>query len=397
MIERLKDNFNKWRCRVYKRKHDKAQQKYSKYAEKCKNRELQIQELETETGQEKAWQERYIKSKAYMSIVLGLMMLILTFCLSYICETSSWDVKLKALCAAAVTGFNSVFSIVIGIGISTLVLDFFSYIRYTRNRIKEIMLDKNYIETLSDKEKRRMIESAEQSLYFKNGEFADNSLYANIKELIIPLIEENYYKQYKVHVDCYVDENRGVITKRVHKIMDIMCISDKKDFKIPFSTYLLRQEGFSERDLYKINEFIFDGNNITEDIAEHIVNNTVDNEEDIEDIRFTVDYSFKLKKGLNRIEIKTETVVPIADNTYSHTITIPCRRYSINFTVHNENYDVLGFAFAFDDEEHKDDISKIIYRDKYDECFKIRFEDWTLPGDGVVFVINKKDDKIKKA
>lgn len=259
------------------------------------------------------------------------------------------------------------------------------------------MLDKNYIETLSDKEKRRMIESAEQSLYFKNGEFADNSLYANIKELIIPLIEENYYKQYKVHVDCYVDENRGVITKRVHKIMDIMCISDKKDFKIPFSTYLLRQEGFSERDLYKINEFIFDGNNITEDIAEHIVNNTVDNEEDIEDIRFTVDYSFKLKKGLNRIEIKTETVVPIADNTYSHTITIPCRRYSINFTVHNENYDVLGFAFAFDDEEHKDDISKIIYRDKYDECFKIRFEDWTLPGDGVVFVINKKDDKIKKA
>ena len=66
--------------------------------------------------------------------------------------------------------------------------------------------------------------SAEHSLYFKNGEVTDNSLYANIKELIIPLIEENYFRQYKVHVDCYVDEKEKVIVKKVHKIMDIVRI-----------------------------------------------------------------------------------------------------------------------------------------------------------------------------
>ena len=39
------------------------------------------------------------------------------------------------------------------------------------------MLDKKYIETLSDKEKRKMIETAEKSLYFKNGETYPNTLY----------------------------------------------------------------------------------------------------------------------------------------------------------------------------------------------------------------------------
>ena len=107
-------------------------------------------------------------------------------------------------------------------------------------------------------------------------------------------------------------------------------------------------------------------------------------------MKFSVEHVFELKKGLNRIEIRTETVVPLHDNTYAHTITIPCQRYSINYSVHNSKYEVLGYGFAFDDEKHKNDIDRIIYKDKYEDCFKIRFENWTLPGDGVVFLINKK-------
>lgn len=390
MIDEIKNRYYKQKCLAYEKQQEKIKKKYNKVSKKCKDREVQLLELETEAGQEKAWQEKYIKSKAYMAIFFGGLMLILTFFLSYACEISSWSSNQKAFCMAAVTALNSVFSIVIGIGISTLVLDFFSYIKYTRNRIKEIMLDKRYIETLSEKEKLKMIECAERSLYFKDGEVIDNSLYANIKHLIIPLIQENYFKQYKVHVDCYVDEKSKVITKKVHKIMDIVCVHDKCDFKVPFSTYLMKIDGIDDEELYKVTECVFGGENVTENICNQISKVNVMGDEDLEDIKFTIDYDFALKKGLNRIEIRIETKVPISDNTYGHTITIPCRRYSINFTIHNTQYDVLGFGFAFDDEKHKDSIDRLIYRDKYDECYKIRFEDWTLPGDGVLFVINKK-------
>lgn len=383
-----------WRYKVNVNKRQKIDKKCSKYQKKYQFYEEKTVELSTEEGQEKAWQEKYIKSKAYTAVIIGVTVLVVTFLLSYVCELSEWNETIKAFCGTIITALNSVCSIIIGIGISTLVLDFFSYVKYTRNRIKEIMIDKKYIETLSSDEKRKMIESAEHSLYFRNGEVIDNSLYANIKELIIPLIEENYFKQYKVHVDCYVNEEEGTIIKKVHKIMDIMRIG-KENFRIPFSTYMYKIPGKDNKELYKITKCICDGEDLTATISEKIKHDNVnvgDEEEDME-IKFNVDHDFKLKMGLNRIEVCTETIVPIRDNVYAHTLAIPCQRYSSNYSVHSADYEVMGYGFAFDDQKHKDKIERVIYKDKYDDCFKIRFENWTLPGDGVVFMINKKKSK----
>ena len=389
----IKQKYYDWITVKQLKKVEKQNKKYLTYVAKSRYNAKELEEYETEDGREKVWQEQYIKTKAVITIILGTLMLAITFLLTYLCEVSEWNSKVKALCNSIITMSNSVFGILLGIGISTLVLDFFSYIKYTRNRIKEIMLEKAYIETLSSKEKRRLIEKAEHSLYFRDGEVIDNSLYANIKNLIIPLIEDNYYKQYKVHVDCYIDEMRRFIVKRSHKIMDVMCIGTE-NFEIPFSTYMEKIVDVKEEDLYKVIECIFNGENITKEVQEKTAPVAIEGVE-VSKVKFTIDYKFKLKKGLNRIEIRTETVVPISDNTYSHTITIPCQRYSINFSLHNENYEVLGFGFAFDDESHKDDIDKIIYTNKYDDCVKIRFENWTLPGDGVVFVVNRKADSQK--
>lgn len=386
-----KKHYYSWQCKHLKKRQKRLEKRYGKYQAKCDARECELIELETESGREKAWQEKYIKSKAYGAIIVGIVMLIMTFGLSYISNTKGFSNEKKALIQSIVTVLNSVFSIIIGIGISTLVLDFFSYIKYTRERIKEIMLDKAYIETLSDKEKKSIIETCEKSLYFKKGDLLDNSLYTNIKELIVPLIEENYYKQYKVHVDCYIDEKKKIITKKVHKIMDIECIEESEKFELPFSTYLTGIPGIEKEQLYQLKECTFNGKDYTEEIKKHIVSSETMNYNQTEDIKFSLNYEFEIRKGLNRIEIRVETKVPLSDNTYSHTITIPCKRYSANFSVHNDNYTVLGFAFAFDDEKHKDNTEKIIYRDKYDDCYKIRFENWTLPGDGVVFLVNPKE------
>lgn len=360
-----------------------------------KTRKIKDDFSQSKNSEEKRWQTRYIKWKAYLAIGIGVLVLIIAFLLSYICETSDWPETQKILCRTFITAINSIFSILIGIGISTIVLDFFSYIKYTRDRIKEIMLEKAYIETLSSEEKKKMINLCEKSLYFKRTEIPNDSLYINIKELIVPLIEENYYKQYKVHVDCYIDEDKGIIRKKVHKILDIECLADNSVFRMPFSTYLTKVDNVEDQELLIVSKCLHDGMDITDMIRKNIKMEAVEFP-NLEDVKFTIDYAFNLKKGLNRIEIRIETIVPIDDNTYAHTITIPCKRYSANFSLHNPNYDILGFAFAFDDERHKNNLEKVIYRDKYDDCFKIRFENWTLPGDGVVYIINKISDKTKE-
>lgn len=373
------------------KKRDRVNQKYNKYAEKHKMYIKEEVELQTEYGREKRWQEKQIKAKAYFAIIIGILVLIISSLISYYCDKiSTLSSEEKALWTVTSTALNSVVGIIVGIGISSLVLDFFSYIRYTRERIKEIMLDKKYIMTLSDDEKRNLIRNAEQSLYFRDGEVIDTSLYANIKQHIIPLIENNYYRQYKVHIDAYVDAENGVIKKRIHKIMDIMCINNDTDFKIPFSTYISKTDDVNSDPIYQVQECKYDNRDVTDEVVEKITMDDVNSPENNEQIRYGIDYIFKLKKGLNRIEVRTQTIVPISDNIYAHTITIPCQRYSINYSVHDASYDVQGYGFAFDDEKHKDDIDRIIYTDKYDDCVKVRFENWTLPGDGVVFILNKK-------
>ena len=164
-------------------------------------------------------------------------------------------------------------------------------------------------------------------------------------------------------------------------------MQSENNFKLPFSAYLSKIKGWENEELYKINSCKFNNQDITQEIK--IINEEVQEDEEIEDIRFIADYNFRLNPGLNKIEIKTKTIVPITDNIYAHTITIPCKRYSVNFTVHNLDYDVQGYAFAFENVS-KEKLEKLIYRDKYDNCYKIRFEDWTLPGDGTIFIINKK-------
>ena len=63
--------YNEWRYKVNCTKRTRIDKKCNRYQKKCQSYEERIIELTTEDRQEKAWQEKYIKSKAYMAIVIG--------------------------------------------------------------------------------------------------------------------------------------------------------------------------------------------------------------------------------------------------------------------------------------------------------------------------------------
>lgn len=292
---------------------------------------------------------------------------------------------------AVTTILNIVISMVVGIGVSTIVLDFFSYVQYTRERLKEIIIDKTFIKKLSDEEKKNVIYKAEESLYFKDGKLLPNSLYADVKKKITPLLESCYFREFDVTISCDVDEKNGVIRKEILKIMNIISNENDVEFKIPFSVYLRRPDCEEEEKAYEIISCLFRTKDVTasfKEAQEKIQIKSGERVSNNDDTKFSTNYGFKLKKGENLLELRTKTIVPISDNVYNHYFTLPCMKYTATFNINTDKYSVSGYGFALEDGAASEDNKKNVSYARIGRSLTIRIDEWALPGEGSMFIIN---------
>ena len=99
-----------------------------------------------------------IKNRTVMSLIISFLILVVNFFVHlYFLNYWKDSESLLSLAEILYSLFNSLTGVFIGISISSLALDFFSYIKYSQDRIKEVMIDKTYLNTLADEEKRRVI------------------------------------------------------------------------------------------------------------------------------------------------------------------------------------------------------------------------------------------------
>ena len=262
------------------------------------------------------------------------------------------------------------------------MLDFFSYIKYAQERIKEVVIDKDFLKTVNDDEKKKIISTLESSLYFKGEDIPPDSLYTNIKETVIPLLDMEYYEKYHTHIDCEIKD--GKIYKKIFNDFSIFSPKENSVYKLPFSVYFSLDDIEEIEAPYSFKNLCF--NDVPISISE---NDTVVNEiQDNADVRkksYTFQRSLNLKQGLNSVYYEITSVVDCSDNIYSRTITIPCKNYVVDFHIKNPDYCVKVHGFAID---VKDNV-KIKY---YANTCRIEFTDWVIPGDGFIFIINKKKE-----
>lgn len=97
--------------------------------------------------------KKVIKMRAANTIIISLLLLPLNV-LAYLFLKGIWKnhAVVVTIVETVYSLANSIIGVVFGLGISTLALDFFSYIKYAQERIKEVMLEKRYLDTLSDQE-----------------------------------------------------------------------------------------------------------------------------------------------------------------------------------------------------------------------------------------------------
>lgn len=384
---------------AYLRKREAANQKRLERCiiklNKSKNRNIRYQELLQEMSSEE-WQdnkirEKEIKSKAYYCILCGIICILISVILNIYCERTTVDGVKKMVIQSFLNVLNTVCSMLIGIGAGTLVLDFFSYVQYTKERLKEVIIEKDFIKRLSDDEKKNLIFRTEESLYFKDGKVLPNSLYADVKKKITPLLSSCYFSECNISISCEVDESKKVIRKEILKSMKIISNEDNETFQLPFVVYMRCADGEEKEPPYEILSCFFQDEEITDKFKEGQKREFI-KEQDGEvapdgNVQYKQDYKFKLKRGENRIELRMKTTVPIDDPVYMHTLTLPCMRYNAVYDVCARGYSVDGYGFAL--ENKKETPRKNVSYSRIGHSLTINMDKWVLPGEGVLFLLKK--------
>lgn len=375
-----------------KKRMDRAIRKYRSSQNKNEDYEELLSEMSSQEWKENEVKKKAITSKAYYAIFAGIICILVSLIINIYYEIHPTNQIKAKIIESLLNVLNTIISMIIGIGVSTIVLDFFSYVQYTRERLKEIIIDKSFIKKLSDDEKKNIIFNAEESLYFKDGKILPNSLYADVKKKITPLLESCYFSAFSLVISCDVDKEKGVIRKEILKSMKIMSNEDNAEFQLPFAMYIREADCEETEKPYEVISCIFQEEDITDkfkESQEEDKGKKVDNEKPSDDnVRYAQNYPFRLKKGENKIDLKVKTTVPIDDKVYIHTVTLPCMRYKAIYTVNSEGYWVDGYGFALENrtENHKKNVSYF----RIGSSLTIDIDEWALPGEGVVFMLNSE-------
>ena len=311
-----------------------------------------------------------IHGRAISATIIGILLLIINFFVGIEGRRRGGTVENVVECIS--TAINSVVSIILGLGVGSLVLDFFSYIEYTQEKIKDVMITKDYLNTISNDEKRALIKKLQSSLYFKSENIPEDSLYTRIHDKILPLMDKEYLEKYSLHIDCSIQESK-IVKNMYHEL--IIYSKHAKKFILPFAIYIKKSD--TVEDSYIVNELEFNGEKQT-----YTCDKPDEDYEDGEVKRYSITYEFDLKQGLNSIKYQSNSVVDIKDEEYAHRVSIPTKHYSAEIAWDNDDYRIEGYGFALD---NKSIISK-----NYNKMCKIEVDDWLLPGEGCIFTINKR-------
>ncbi|MCX8129450.1 MAG: hypothetical protein N3I35_05040 [Clostridia bacterium] len=274
-------------------------------------------------------------------------------------------------------------------GLVNIVIDKGGFSEDYAKKVAEVMTKDEFINHLSQDRMEEMLHKLQTRVIF-NGKIQDNNnYYYLVQKEMINLLRRYYYDECFVRVECYIEGN--TIRKVMNKRMVIMNpqIGDKNTMhvSIPFHTDMREIEGRKDKELFKINFFRIDSDDYTNAARARLKHKRI-KEKNTEgyNVRFYGVYDINCETR-RIVEMETQTIVPLTDNIFSNRLSQPCRSYDIAFHLHSAEYKIDGVSFCFM-ESHKNKV--VDYQ--CEQSIEIRFTDWMLPGNGVVFIINPKTD-----
>lgn len=273
------------------------------------------------------------------------------------------------------------------LGAISIPMELTDYTKYFLSKLTDIMINDNYIEKLDDEKKKKLKQTIEEQLYFKDKAHDKNSFFYTVQRDVSRFLDGYYYNKYDITVECFFEKDANgdvIIRKLLRKKIEV--VNPKHDsikLGIPIKSGLQSIAGFDDGDILKVKLASVDGMDITKEAIDKIVQcKYTDNRYNL---HFSCDLEVDLK-GQMVIETVTETIAPITDVHFTHRVHKPCRQYSITMLWHSNEYTIHGYGFGFMDEtSNKPDKTYV------SNGIILKYNNWILPGDGVLFTILKKE------
>ena len=269
-------------------------------------------------------------------------------------------------------------------GIGSYVFTFLGFIEYMKERLIDIVIEDNYLKKLGPEKVKLLMEKLEQIIY-KNADLSDDGLLKFVQKEVHPFITEHYYEEYITHVNCkLIDGNkveketnrRVVIAKKGYGASEI-------DVSQLFRTSLKGTKEESENNI----SLLFMSINGEETDEYELKHENIEKDKDYCNSFRLFGDKILIENGRIIIVIKTKTIVDIDDYSYTQRVKVPCRNFTLHFHFEGDDmtvgYDQFGFMSRYQPDR--------VITENMKNCVVVRFTNWMLPGDGVVFTLLRKD------
>lgn len=302
-----------------------------------------------------------------------------------IADTQNIDLEIKK------NIYNNIAIVTMTFGLGSIILEFYGFVDYMRRRIKDVIIEEDYLKMLSDTKRKEIKRKLEKLILFPNvKEISKDSLYHVIERDITDILKDYYYKEFIISVNCTYEEDH--LKKTFFKNITFAHIDPNKEIKLDHfinSCFTLFSD--EKKKIFELKKCIFDGENVMDkiDVEYEDIKNDSNLDGKIYKKRVIVkSKSGELLKFKNKatLEMEYDTFVPKEDNNFTSRVNKPCQHYCVHFNYNEEEATVNweGFGFMEQGKRHR------LLTRKERNGITIRFKDWILPGDGSVFMIVQK-------
>lgn len=296
--------------------------------------------------------------------------------------------------------FSMIGQTIIAISFSSLLLEWFGYVNYTRKRMCEILAEDEVIKILDMKRKKELKSALIKNIYMPNNDLQENNIATIVDDEMDKILQGYYYDEYILYIDVSIidgKDGKKYIKKDIRNTFTARSVKgDKCTIRRLISTYLEPPTDL-EWEPIVIKNLIINSKEITE-IRDYAVPPCENNGELKESYskHFLLDNNNKFLKGKLTfresidIDITYTSIVMIDDLIFSHQIDRACKHYCIHYNLNSEDYDIIMEGFGFMSLGNTKRQRTI----KTNNGNMLRFLDWILPGDGVMVVLKEKHKNI---
>lgn len=336
---------------------------------------------------------RNIFAYGIIFITIGIIVILLSIIYSVCCQPHYPNLPLKTKMKDVINQLlMCIGTTLITIGAGTALYSYFDFVNYVQNKIKDVIIDYNFTDKLSDEEKKKLTRKLEKELLHQN---TDNNLYDFVQEEVLSLAKQAYYEEFTLNVSCKKCGNE--IHKTIYKDYIINCesqpdfdIAENNEFTVKCKSTC--DNAPSENVKLNINtiDFADDDYSVAISTTSDEVYNKIHKYTLSESARSKIENATS-DNWDHKYYVKSEMISIVKDDdmSFSFRLYYPCKSTTFLFTYNPDEFEVMEDVFVFKDFDNNDSAQKkpIITRRNKGSIF-VKIDNWILPGDGITFVLS---------